>query len=580
MSADGGGLANFDEDAALANLANVGQGVGPPVDAVSGGAAPDVTPPAPVSQTPGNELAEMAPESPAPAQPGGVDVYNLGNPHDLEPLGDVPQPPALTGNQAQDVQNNIAYSRQLSEYQNRLQQHKAQIDAAKQAVSDKAVEKQAAAQKEAIAQRAAFQAAQQKRLAQRQAEIDQAVNDRAAAAKDLEAHDKVNGGQIVALIAGAFGAALQNYGSALRGGPADHQNQAALAINAINQRDYEKKKARLQASSEALREARYGYKDDADNMRAGLNDIDADYAAKQKLIQLEAEAQGRKAGIPAAELANNAIILQARQNQLAAEQKIHEREEELEQKRQQAAATNKLAEAHLQQGERQIAATQGYHNAELGLRASEGAANRAERRFEHEIALADRIDKKNERQAAAKEKEDEKLKELIVRDASGREVGYAHNARVAKATEDRMVQYDDSIEALEDLLAYRRAHNVIGRVPLGDRYDRAVLAVAATTQANASDRTTAHEAGTVKGYGLLSDDAIERTLAHQKKRQAAFMKQIRPLEGSDSEGRVSLPPVGDKGQAAPASQIPVGSTSTSGGKPIVWNGTKWELVKK
>ncbi len=544
MSADGGGLANFDEDAALQNLANVGQGIGDQsVDTVSGGASTPVPQP-PVSQTPGNELAEPGAE-PAPA-PGGVDVYNLGNPHDLEPLGDVPQPPPLTGNQAQDVQNNILYSRQLSEYQNRLQQHKSAVDAQKQKVSDAAAEKQAAAQREAIAQRAAFQAAQQKRLEQRQQEIDRAVDERAAAAKDLEGHDKVNGGQIVALIAGAFGAALQNYGSALRGGAADHQNQAAIAIQAINQRDYDKKKARLQASSEGLREARYGYKDDADNMRAGLNDIDADYAAKQKLIQTEAEAAGRKAGIPAAELANNSIILQARQNQLAAEQKIHEREEELEQKRQQAAATNKLAEAHLSQGERQIDATQGFHTAELGLRASEGAANRSERRFEHEIAMADRIDRRNDKKAADEEKkktkQDTDWASRAVKDPdTGAVINYASSPRAApQANKDERTFYDAE-KSLRELIAYQKEHPVAGRLPAGDRYDRAVLAVAATTTANASDKTTAHEESTLKNIGLSSPDAAKRTLKHIEERHAAFRRQLVSRPGEAASEQVPPP---------------------------------------
>jgi hypothetical protein len=552
-----GGLDTFDEDQAVQNLASVGAGLPreppPQVDAVSGGPVP-----LPVSQTPGNELATPDFSEPEHLQPGqgGVDVYNLGNPNEPEPLGTVPQPPTITGNHEQDVQNNLQYSRDLAAYGSKLQQYKGTFDKKQAAIDERKAADLAAAQRQAIAQRVAFEAAKQKRLADREAEIDRAASQRAAYAKDLEGHDKVNGGQIVALIAGAFGAALQNYGQVLRGGQANAPNQAAIAIDTINKRDYDRKLARLQASSEALKEARYGYKDEAENMRAGLNDLDADYAAKQKLIIADAEAQGRKNGVPMAELANNAIILKAQQEYAAAVNRIHEREEELQQKRQSAAATNALAQAHLEQGERQIAATQGYHTAELGLRASEGAANRSERRFEHEIALADRLDRQRDKktaeadQAAAKKKaEDEKLE---VRDGSGVVRGLAPSTRVVKQVQDRIVQYDDSIEALQELKNYVRQHQILGRLPTGDEYNRAVLAVAATTTANSSDSTTAHEANTLKNIGLTSPDAVERTLQHQLRRQAKFMKQLRPVEGGET---APPPPVANRQLRLPDGSI-------------------------
>src|SRR5262245_8774294 len=124
---DTGGLDTFDEDAAIANLAAVGQGaqVGQPAPAaqpVPGQEPPPVLPPATVGAAPQDDMAGHL-------QPGegGVDVYNLGNPHDLEPLGQMPQQPAITGNHQLDVKNNLQFSRDLAAYQAKLQQHQGKL---------------------------------------------------------------------------------------------------------------------------------------------------------------------------------------------------------------------------------------------------------------------------------------------------------------------------------------------------------------------------------------------------------------------------------------------------------------------
>jgi hypothetical protein len=136
-------------------------------------------------------------------------------------------------------------------------------------------------------------------------------------------------------------------------------------------------------------------------------------------------------------------------------------------------------------------------------------------------------------QEATKAAQDEKASAAkdarAVRDGAGNVVGLAPTARVVKQMQDRAVQYDDAIDSLEKL----KKNKGFG-IPMGADYDRAVLAVAATTTANASDTTTKHEAGTLKNYGLVSDKAINETLEHLKKRRAAFMKQLQPA-GDDND---------------------------------------------
>lgn len=116
---------------------------------------------------------------------------------------------------------------------------------------------------------------------------------------------------------------------------------------------------------------------------------------------------------------------------------------------------------------------------------------------------------------------------LAVRLADGSVGGLAPSARVVKQMEDRDVQYDQAIESLEQLKASG------DHIPIGSPlYDKAVLAVAATTQANASDKTTAHEAGTIKKYGLINQGAIDNVLGDMKRRQSQFRSQLAPLPGA------------------------------------------------
>lgn len=126
---------------------------------------------------------------------------------------------------------------------------------------------------------------------------------------------------------------------------------------------------------------------------------------------------------------------------------------------------------------------------------------------------------------------------------AGKPRGLAPNARMVKNIEDRAVQYDDALESAKALLE-RRRKSLIGWAPVGSDYDRAVLAVAATTTANPSDATTKHEAGTLKNFGLVSEQGIKDTIAHLERRKAAFEGQLLPL---GKEGGATLAAPEDKG---------------------------------
>lgn len=106
----------------------------------------------------------------------------------------------------------------------------------------------------------------------------------------------------------------------------------------------------------------------------------------------------------------------------------------------------------------------------------------------------------------------------------------APTSRIVDKVDQRLINYGDAEESLKDLLAYHKSDPLKAKLPLGDRYDRAVLAVATVTTANASDKTTTHEANTIKNYGLSSEDAIKRTLAHVQERKKAFLSTLKPVD--------------------------------------------------
>jgi hypothetical protein len=117
---------------------------------------------------------------------------------------------------------------------------------------------------------------------------------------------------------------------------------------------------------------------------------------------------------------------------------------------------------------------------------------------------------------------------------NGQVRGLAPSTRNVKQMEDRFVNYDDAVTSLKELL---RSGD---RIPIGSpAYNRAVLAIATVTTANASDKTTEHEASTIKQYGLLSKDAIQQTLDHVQARYKAFEGQLQPVRRPPASGAAS-----------------------------------------
>ena len=414
----------------------------------------------------------------------------------------------------------------------------AQIEQKKQVVFSDQAKKQLQVETANLAARKAAEAKSEAQAKRWQDAIDVAVKEKMAARKDLESGpDKLHGGQIVAAIFGAIGASLQNMAAVQAGHAGNYENQALKVIQAKFQQQYDRRLQRVKLAGDELLEARYGAKDADEAHRAALNDLDAKTAAEYKLAEKEALDRLAQLGVPKAQIDANDVVLKLREGAAQHEEAIHQREEQMSGQRAQAAATLKLAEAN------------------LGERKGEFRANLGEKREEFKLRREDAAEARAERERLAREKADEKKtnsdKNLEVRDASGIVRGYAPSSRVVKQVQDRVVQYDDSIKALEDLKANMQANPVLGRLPVGDQYNRAVLAVAATTTANSSDATTAHEANTLKNFGLTSPEAVERTLEHQRQRQEAFMRQLRPVE-DDTQSRLSLPPPERAPERAPA----------------------------
>lgn len=161
---------------------------------------------------------------------------------------------------------------------------------------------------------------------------------------------------------------------------------------------------------------------------------------------------------------------------------------------------------------------------------------------------------------------------LSVRRTDGSVAGLAALAKNVDVLQTRYRNYEDAIHSLRELAASGKT------IPVGsDLYNRAVLAVAAVSTNNITDHTTEAEAATLKGYGLLSQNAIKRTLDHVQSRFSAFDKQLRPVrETTAASGASSYvdaakaakakmsggEEAGTNGASALPAGLPQGSTAT------------------
>jgi hypothetical protein len=396
----GTGMAGFDEqdaqDAADA-LAKMGQPapdapVTQPPPMVPGAPAPDVSaPPSGVFATPAPPDVS-APPAPTPAPAPTTDAAATAEtPAEtgakaVAELGPPPQRPKYTGDPTKDVQINVEWQRQLTDYSTALARKQGEIAKQDADITQRKAEREADAERASQAARQAEVDAYQQQRQVRQQQIDEAVKEKAAALSDLKhGGEQSFGDKLGAAIAIALGGIGQ--GLMLKGHVAGAQNEGLNAVNKRIADEDQRRKDRLAAASNAVLEARYGFKDAADNHRAGLNDIDTERAAKYRLIASEAEEQLRAQGATDQDIKTNAVVADALANAAKAEGAIHEREEGMQVQRDKAAAENKLASAHLDLGERTLRATEqqrretaGEHSREFELKRADQLARDADRK--------------------------------------------------------------------------------------------------------------------------------------------------------------------------------------------------------
>ncbi len=486
-------------------------------------------PPAPA----GPDVA-AAPPPPAAPPPAGQAAAPA-----LPPLGAPPPRPPLTGDPEKDTQANLEWSRQADAWHANALAHQSVIDTKKASVQAAEADREAKAAEVAETQRQQLQAQAAARRAENQKAIDQAVQERMAAARDLEHKDPMTGGKIVALIAGALGAARQDMASAQMGHPTVHPNAAMEVMNQMAQQEYERKKTRLASASEALLQARYGYKDSEDNHRAALNDLDADTSAHYKLIAKEAESQLRQAGAGSAEIASNEIVNQANQKAAEYENGIHEREEKQATERQHYAAEEALTGEHLGLEKEQIRAT-------MGARRDALEEKRDARRDRDEQKELDRA----ARAAAAKEKKEKDLDAVVINDpVTGLPMAKAPTAKVKDkvASDVAAVEHYDQIthELADHIDKYGTLSN-----PLSKEYKDRQSLVAQVKAAGAAlpnsgiqsnEKGAAMEEAVVgapgltwdQGHGRKADTAMLRKLAEERTAAASqrLRMELSPLEG-------------------------------------------------
>lgn len=505
----------------------------------------DPTVMSPVGQIPQSAIPGPAPAGAAP--PPGPDVAKPPPPAAagqapaaaLPPLGAPPPLPPLTGDHEKDTQNNLEWIRQSNAWHQQAMAHTAVIDTKKAAVQAQESDREAAEAKRASDERDRQNAAQTARREQNQRAIDQHVQDTMARQKDLETRDPMTGGKIVALIAGALGAARQDMASAQMGHPTVHPNAAMEVMNTMAATEYERKKNRLTNASEALLQARYGYKDSEDNHRAALNDLDADTSAHYKLIAKEAESQLRQAGAGSAEIASNEIVNQANQKSAEYENGIHEREEKQATERQHYAAEEGLTGAHLGLEKEQIQAT-------IGARRDALDEKKAARADLDERKALDR----QAREDAAKEKKAKDLDAVVINDpVTGLPMAKAPTARVKDKVASDVAAVEHYDQITHEYADHIDKFGVLKNPYSKDYKDRASLSAQVKAAGAAlpnsgiqgNEKGAAMEEAVVgspglmfdQGHGKKADTAMLRKLAEERTAAASqrLRMELSPLEG-------------------------------------------------
>lgn len=173
--------------------------------------------------------------------------------------------------------------------------------------------------------------------------------------------------------------------------------------------------------------------------------------------------------------------------------------------------------------------------AENGAKRSEIVAKAAkmglpEKVWKNQVDLAfSEREKGLQRTDQAEAKRVEENEKRAVRSSDGTVVGYAGGARPdVQGIQKQNIAFESAEDFLKTLL---RNHD---HVPAGSDWHNGVLAIATTTTANPSDKTTEHEEGTLKSaLGLIDRDAVKVKLKDVQRRRQAFLKGLRPVEGGE-----------------------------------------------
>jgi hypothetical protein len=527
---------------------------------------PDPNPPG-AAPPPGQDVAPVNPGAPPPPDAGAAGAPGSG-PAQPEPGALPPRPvrPPLTGDPAKDIQSSLGYERALDDWHaqvlgaaGKTQQAVMAEHAAKQLANEQALQKQ----HEELRQRQQAEREQYQRDV-----IGNATKERASAMGALEngtwRGDPHSGTKIAALILGAVGAGF----SAAGGHPTG--NLAAEAIDKIQQREYDAAKNRLASANEHALQARYGFKDLQENQRAALNDLDADFAAKNHLIAAEAENALRQRGASPEDIANHGLVQQALAKSAAYEDQIHQRE--LEEQRKQAvdAEKAKLDTSTMRRNNAQADAAEalaGFRNRRGAGGAGKGGGGGSGKAVDAMAAAADSgksvaevtkagvaagMSEKAAR-AAAKDYVNDAEKRagvgkkggaaggvdpnLIVRDPSGTPIGMTSSSRDVPKARAFVINYDQAIRSLKDILASGDT------IPRGSKFDNAVLAIASTTTAGATDANVRHEAGTLKNkLGVLDPEAISAKIKDLEERRGQFARTLTPLPAGYKDANTAAAP--------------------------------------
>jgi len=329
------------------------------------------------------------------------------------------------------------------------------------------------------------------------------------------------------------------------------RNQAAMNIKSLIDRDFEKQKLKMSSLQEFAKMRQEGVISLEGQYKNNLALLGLKQAAAYNAVADEAKAQAIRNGEAPEQAENNVLVKQIRQK---ADELRAKNEADLEKARAQLAmagmkaAPNQPADPNVLAMLAKLAEKPGVTQADVYAAAARAGIKNSNKELQ---PIIDNVNSQGNKANAAKEKQDERT--ITV----GGETLVAPSVRQATQIEQRAVNYQDAVESLEALKAKVKKDPITGRLPTGDEYDRAVLAVAATTTANPSDKTTAHEAGTLKNWQVVSEDAINRTLKHVKERQEKFLGAYRAKPGNE--------PAAESKKSGSASH-PVGTIVSSGGK--------------